>query len=1595
MAAFKKDEYDSDMSDEVLEEEPLSAWLDEEEPEEDPDERPKPVVVVSPKIDIVRKPKYIIDNLDLFYALCEVDDWGFVELADQQQEDIMKALTIRSYQPGENIIVEGDGGNDCYIVSATEETAHFAEVEVVTGNILEGTEVFLTRLNRGQYFGQKYFLTRRAQKRGATVRVPKDAKVAVNVAVLSPEHFDKWDSFRNLLLVKTVPMVQMLPRKERQKILQNLSIKDFRDGDYIIRQGDVGEDFFIIQEGSVKVVETRPSPEFGWEKPYDHTLVTLREGHFFGEMALVTNEPRVASVVSVSKLTICLVLAKKDFRAALSDETFGEVLSEVLAKRKTIRAQRESNSEESVTSPSSRDSLGGGSSNNSVSSTSRRNSSRKRTTTSSNSGEVSVSTTLSMRKLESGSRVINKYVVEKELGKGSFGEVYLCKDQETGEQFAMKMIARPQSSWNDDSASSIKQEIAVMKRLQHVNIVNLHEVIDDQNARKIFLIQEYMEGGPLMADAEECEPVDVILARKYFRDILRGVCYLHSEGIIHRDIKPQNMLLSADGIVKIADFGAAVFTTTDEKVAFGGTPAFMAPELFLTNSAIDFTKNEGIDVFALGATLYFMLTGKPPWMAKNQLDLATKIKNFELTFPPKMIDPHVKHLLRQMLAKDYRTRCTLDSIVIDDWVTFEGSEPLFDIADFSGTSFPEFLAFAANEEGSFEDTYHVLIMDRRVVNRTMLSQKINNIHHSVCACVENAEQVKEMMASARQYNTFSNFDYIFIETSPDNEGLEVIKDIRRQGFHGRIIAVNYSQQDFSTLVCPAAADAQVRFPIPVRDITKILSTDAFEEVNTLQRIDSHTSGVSDEDLDKAITAVTKAPSSDPMDDFADPDLDADIDADDMTNDDMTNDDMHSLSRQSMRSASVDDEDIDAHVHDFQQQVARDSRRSPANNMSSVSLDFNQGDAVEEYNDAQVLNLGTRNALSRKRGFTVVPYASSASPAQMMTLTSKLSPSKPSFLGSNSGSPRMLQTRADSDRELNIVPLSDRDDNRRKRREAAMNKSKLAHEYRLAKNNGDEKAMHSSKSLLNLLSKSKSKRASNKSPHSARSSAFELSQSTKDMNASMERFLDSNAQSVADDNSVADESPSGTSRPDGSGNAIGVTTPSSSFTRGLQPKIRPAKLEDSDDSDAGEILSDSEGEYDEHDDDDDDDDYGELDGDITQLDGSMLDDVFNEMVNSGEKSKHDEENNDLIEWNHIMIHKGLNHGSLVAPAEMTNLDLEIKIAKAETIGSRSYMEDRTYTSVREAGSLEGGCCPLSLSCVFDGHNGKYVSEMLQAKFASTFATLFRAAEMRVDFRGANYTAHVVSIFEEASMLIDAEILRADYIRQQHTIKTGIQDIQSFAGSAAVMMAVLPVVHNDLHYQNSMKFSSPRIRSSMYQEQMQNKVQVFVAHVGDCRAVLCNDGVAVQLTIDHKPSCKTEKARIEAAGGSVHNGRVNGLGVSRAFGDIQFKVFSEAPGYVDGQENLHSLWSANQPVISKPEIKHFIVESPFEFVILACDGLWDVFDCQEAVNFVRKRLAVTRNVDKTAQELIQKALKRGTQDNTSVVIVTFHQTEMALM
>lgn len=379
--------------------------------------------------------------------------------------------------------------------------------------------------------------------------------------------------------------------------------------------------------------------------------------------------------------------------------------------------------------------------------------------------------------------------------------------------------------------------------------------------------------------------------------------------------------------------------------------------------------------------------------------------------------------------------------------------------------------------------------------------------------------------------------------------------------------------------------------------------------------------------------------------------------------------------------------------------------------------------------------------------------------------------------------------------------------------------------------------------------------------------------------------------------------------------------------------------------------------------------------IQDLSGDALNDMFDDLIQRVATNKNTDTEEDLREWNHI-IARPLKV-QFIAAVEDTNLQLEIKSGKGEAQGICPYMEDRLYSNVNQyqcahpptvpSSNGEDTSSPLGLFGVFDGHNGFSVAEILQKDFANDFEALFR----RLELKEVNFDQRMHQLFEEAILAIDMKILQSDYLLQQQA-----QQLKSaFAGSCGVIMAVVPA------------------RRKSIIKTKRSSVQVFIAHIGDCRAVLSNDGVAMSLTEDHKPNLKSEKLRIEAAGGWVQNGRVNGnLGVSRSVGDIQFKVFSETPGMCGGKEDVKgSLWSSCQQVISKPDVMHFTVEEHHEFVVLASDGLWDVFPPQECVNFVRKQLFKTKNIDRTAAELIQKALKRGSQDNVSVVIVAFHQAE----
>ena len=148
------------------------------------------------------------------------------------------------------------------------------------------------------------------------------------------------------------------------------------------------------------------------------------------------------------------------------------------------------------------------------------------------------STVVRRRSITTGVLHINDYKRVSLLGKGSYGDVYKVEDlratvNNNGEKtyYALKVLDQKRSA-----STAIAREIAVLKKLNHRNLVRLHEVLDDPNDSKVYLVMELVEQGELIGDVLRCEPFSMDLSRKYFRDVICGLAYLHVHGVIHCDV---------------------------------------------------------------------------------------------------------------------------------------------------------------------------------------------------------------------------------------------------------------------------------------------------------------------------------------------------------------------------------------------------------------------------------------------------------------------------------------------------------------------------------------------------------------------------------------------------------------------------------------------------------------------------------------------------------------------------------------------------------------------------------------------------------------------------------------------------------------------------------------------------------------------------------------------------------------------------------------------------------------------------------------------------------------------------------------------------
>ncbi|XP_039002195.1 serine/threonine-protein kinase GRIK1-like [Hibiscus syriacus] len=258
---------------------------------------------------------------------------------------------------------------------------------------------------------------------------------------------------------------------------------------------------------------------------------------------------------------------------------------------------------------------------------------------------------------ENGNKMVNEYVRQYKIGSGSYAKVVLYQNSVDGKQYAIKAfhkyhllklrVAPSETAMNDVLCEVLL--LSIFKWL--ANIVNLIEVIDDPSTDQFYMVLEYVKGKYVCEGSGPPGAVGEHTARKYLRDIVSGLMYLHAHNIVHGDIKPDNLLITSTGVVKIGDLKISkipqVFKmTNDELRRSPGTPVFTAPECCLGSTH----GGKAADTWAVGVTLCCTVPGKYPFLGETLQDTYEKIVNNPLVLPNDM-NPELNNLLQGLLCK--------------------------------------------------------------------------------------------------------------------------------------------------------------------------------------------------------------------------------------------------------------------------------------------------------------------------------------------------------------------------------------------------------------------------------------------------------------------------------------------------------------------------------------------------------------------------------------------------------------------------------------------------------------------------------------------------------------------------------------------------------------------------------------------------------------------------------------------------------------------------------------------------------------------------------------------------------------------------------
>lgn len=324
----------------------------------------------------------------------------FHQFTLEDQRILLDCMESKTYTDGQDVVVQGEMGHEFFIIKE-------GEVVVLKRDANTGEEKELTHLYRGQNFGEISMIY--GGKRVASVR----SIGTCNCLVLSKNVFEQHKHLRMFLITKKVPLLAELSQEDRVAIVNKLQPRSFNEGDYVITQGDVVVDdaFYMITSGKAAVVDGKK------------TLTRLYQGHCFGEMALISDKKRSASIVATTELK-CMCLTKQDFNGALAGSVaLTKILEKFAEERMNVRLKRRMSAKTLKLNRSQKKTL-------------------RQKSLSINDLFVETNTCEAHGSIKKGNRAVNQYQFKRELGKGAYSTVYLAVNSKTGQEVAIKVSLR-------------------------------------------------------------------------------------------------------------------------------------------------------------------------------------------------------------------------------------------------------------------------------------------------------------------------------------------------------------------------------------------------------------------------------------------------------------------------------------------------------------------------------------------------------------------------------------------------------------------------------------------------------------------------------------------------------------------------------------------------------------------------------------------------------------------------------------------------------------------------------------------------------------------------------------------------------------------------------------------------------------------------------------------------------------------------------------------------------------------------------------------------------------------------------------------------